>query len=97
MGLPVIVTRNAWTMPQERWNTDWVKEQGVGLTLRSFSQIDAAVARLLPRLDEFKRRAAAVENHAALEVPRQLAAILQARSAAAPVRVRGAEPALSCD
>ncbi len=97
MGLPVIVTRNAWTMPQERWNTAWVKEQGVGLTLRSFSQIDAAVARLLPRLDEFKRRAAAVENHAALEVPRQLAAILQARSAAAPVRVRGAEPALSCD
>ena len=30
-GLPVIVTRNAWTMPQERYNTDWVQELGVGL------------------------------------------------------------------
>ena len=98
MGLPVIVTRNAWTMPQERWNTGWVREQGVGLTLRSFSQIDVAVGQLLPRLDEFKRRAAAIENHAAIEVPQRLAAILQARhAAAAAVRVPKAEPALSCD
>src|SRR5262249_55050602 len=28
--LPVIVTRNSWTMPQERWNTEWVIERGVG-------------------------------------------------------------------
>lgn len=97
MGLPVIVTRNAWTMPQERWNTGWVREQGVGLTLRSFSQIDVAVGQLLPRLDEFKRRAAAVENHAAIEVPQRLAAILQARQAAAAVRAPKAEPALSCE
>lgn len=26
-GLPVIVARNAWTMSQERWNTEWVKSQ----------------------------------------------------------------------
>lgn len=97
MGLPVIVTRNAWTMPQERWNTGWVREQGVGVTLRSFGQIDAAVGRLLPRLDEFKRRAAAVENHAAMEVPQRLAAILQARRASTAVRAHGVEPALSCD
>jgi autotransporter translocation and assembly factor TamB len=85
-------------MPQERWNTGWVREQGVGLTLRSFSQIDVAVGQLLPRLDEFKRRAAAVENHAAIEVPQRLAAILQARhAAAAAVRAPKAEPALSCE
>ena len=24
-GLPVIVVRNTWTMPQERYNTEWVK------------------------------------------------------------------------
>ena len=24
MGLPVIVERNAWTLPQERYNADWV-------------------------------------------------------------------------
>jgi UDP-N-acetylglucosamine:LPS N-acetylglucosamine transferase len=34
--LPVIVTRNAWTMPQERYNTHWVDENGVGLVLESF-------------------------------------------------------------
>jgi hypothetical protein len=96
MGLPVIVTRNAWTMPQERWNTEWVREQGVGLTLRSFSQIDVAVGRLLPRLGEFKRRAAAVENHAAREVPQRLAAILQAHDASVAPRKQRAESALSC-
>lgn len=95
MGLPVIVARNAWTMPQERWNTDWVREQGVGLTLRSFSQIGVAVGQLLPRLAEFQRRVAAVENRAALEVPQRLAAILKARQAAVAHPV--AEPALSCD
>ncbi|MFY7855301.1 MAG: MGDG synthase family glycosyltransferase, partial [Rubrivivax sp.] len=26
MGLPVLTTRNAWTMPQERWNTEWVQQ-----------------------------------------------------------------------
>src|SRR5256714_5962436 len=29
MGLPVIVERNAWTLPQERYNADWVLEQEV--------------------------------------------------------------------
>ncbi|MDP1935656.1 MAG: galactosyldiacylglycerol synthase [Hydrogenophaga sp.] len=94
MGLPVIVARNAWTMPQERWNTEWVRQQGVGLTLRSFSQIGAAVGRLLPRLAEFQQRTAAVENRAALEVPQRLLAILQARQTAVADRL--AEPALSC-
>ena len=40
-GLPVIVTRNAWTLPQERYNTDWVREQGVGLVLDSFAGVRA--------------------------------------------------------
>ena len=35
--LPVIVTRNAWTMPQERYNADWVEENNVGLVLDSFT------------------------------------------------------------
>jgi len=37
MGLPVIVTRNAWTMPQERWNTQWVQDNGLGVVERSFA------------------------------------------------------------
>ena len=33
MKLPVIVERNAWTLPQERYNADWVRENGVGLVV----------------------------------------------------------------
>ena len=28
MGLPVIIERNHWTLPQERYNADWVEEAG---------------------------------------------------------------------
>ena len=33
MKLPVIVERNAWNLPQERYNCEWVLEQGVGMVL----------------------------------------------------------------
>ena len=46
MGLPVIVERNAWTLPQERFNTDWVAEKELGIVVRSFREIGGAVARL---------------------------------------------------
>ena len=32
--LPVIVVRNAWTMPQERYNTEWVEETRRGAGAR---------------------------------------------------------------
>jgi len=94
MGLPVIVASNAWTLPQERWNAEWVRQQGVGLTLRSFNQIDVAVGQLLPRLEAFQQRAATVQNRAALEVPQRLEAILKVRQAA--VADWMGESALSC-
>ena len=70
MKLPVIVERNAWTLPQERFNTDWVLQKGVGLVLKNFSEIDGAVQRLLspevyPRL---KASVAAIENRAVFEI-----------------------------
>ena len=46
MGLPVIVERNAWTLPQERFNTDWVAEKELGIVVRSFREIGDAVGRL---------------------------------------------------
>jgi 1,2-diacylglycerol 3-beta-galactosyltransferase len=46
MGLPVIVERNAWTLPQERFNTDWVAEKEVGMVVPNFRQIARAVDRL---------------------------------------------------
>ena len=34
MRLPVIVERNAWTLPQERYNAEWVLEKQLGLVVR---------------------------------------------------------------
>jgi UDP-N-acetylglucosamine:LPS N-acetylglucosamine transferase len=70
--LPVIVTRNAWTMPQERYNTHWVEENGVGLVLESFRAIRPAVQELTARLGEFRTRIAGIENRAIFEIPQIL-------------------------
>ena len=43
MRLPVIVERNAWTLPQERYNAEWVLEKQVGLVVRGPHQIPAAI------------------------------------------------------
>ena len=75
-GLPVIVTRNAWTMPQERYNTDWVREQGLGLVLANFAGLPLAVARLRTELAQFVARVQRLDNRALFEVPQILAGIL---------------------
>ncbi len=78
MKLPVIVERNAWTLPQERYNAQWVTERGVGLVVPNFRRVDEAVARLLEpdAFARFRERAAAVNNRAVFEIPRILASIL---------------------
>ena len=43
MRLPVIVERNIWTLPQERYNADWVLERKAGLVLPNFRGIRGAV------------------------------------------------------
>jgi UDP-N-acetylglucosamine:LPS N-acetylglucosamine transferase len=74
--LPVIVTRNAWTMPQERYNTHWVEENGLGLVLESFRTVRPAVAELTARLEEYRARVARIENRAIFEIPQILERIL---------------------
>ena len=37
MKLPVIVERNSWTLPQERYNADWVLEKDVGIVVPKLS------------------------------------------------------------
>ncbi len=73
LGLPVLTFDNAWTMPQERFNTRWVRELGVGLVLRSLSQLPEGVATLLPRLHDFQSRVRWLDNRALFEVPQILA------------------------
>jgi len=76
MNLPVIVTHNTWTMPQERYNATWVRENGVGIVLPSFRAIRPAVAELVASLDTFKAATSRLQNRAAFEIPERLAAIL---------------------
>ncbi|WP_439519593.1 glycosyltransferase [Hydrogenophaga sp.] len=76
MGLPVIVTDNAWTMPQERYNAQWVREHRLGIVHRSFRTIDRAVADLLADLEGYRQRVRRVNNRALFEVPHILERIL---------------------
>ncbi len=81
MRLPVIVERNAWTLPQERYNAQWIEEQKVGVVLRSFQEIAAAVGKLLSgdTLEHYKRNAARLHNQAVFEIPPILEKILENR------------------
>jgi UDP-N-acetylglucosamine:LPS N-acetylglucosamine transferase len=77
MGLPVIVERNIFTLPQERYNADWVIEKGVGMVLANFRGIGDAAATLLRDLPKYQAAARAIENRAIFEIPDMLATILE--------------------
>jgi len=81
MRLPVIVERNVWTLPQERYNTDWVEEQGVGIVVKNFGQIASAVREMLQpeRYARYRQAASAIRNSAVFEIPEMLEGILQNR------------------
>jgi len=68
-GLPVIVERNATTMPQERYNTEWVEENEAGIVLKSFDEIEAAVKKLLDgsTLESLRSKVATHKNRAVYE------------------------------
>jgi hypothetical protein len=80
MKLPVLVERNAWTLPQERYNAEWIVEQQVGLVLRNFRHVDQAVAELLQpeNYRRFRAQAAAQVNRAVFEIPDFLEKLLAA-------------------
>jgi len=69
--LPVIVECNSTTLPQERYNAEWVTEKGYGIVVPSFKRVAPAVQRLLEpaTFDEFRRNANQYCNRALLEVP----------------------------
>jgi len=78
MRLPVIVERNAWTLPQERYNAEWITERGVGLVLPNFRGIAGAVSELLQpeKFERCRSAAAGLNNRAVFEIPDILEAIL---------------------
>jgi UDP-N-acetylglucosamine:LPS N-acetylglucosamine transferase len=79
MKLPVIVSCNAWTLPQERYNATWVLENEVGVVLRSFSEIVPAVGRMIEpaNLARFRANAGGLKNRAVFEIPGMLEQILE--------------------
>jgi hypothetical protein len=77
MGLPVIVERNARTIPQERYNADWVLEREVGVVLRNFRGIRGAVDQVLSSLGGLRANVARIQNRAVFEIPEILAGVLE--------------------
>jgi glycosyl transferase family 28 len=79
MSLPVIVERNAWTLPQERYNTEWVLEKEVGLVVSNFDKVAGAVSQLLAKetFAHFRCNAKKMHNRALFEIPDVLFRILQ--------------------
>ncbi|HMD16938.1 MAG TPA: glycosyltransferase [Terriglobales bacterium] len=69
--LPVIVECNSRTLPQERYNAEWVTEKGYGIVVPSFKTIARAVQSLLQAstFNEFRRKASEYSNRALFEVP----------------------------
>ena len=82
--LPVIVECNSTTLPQERYNADWVTEKGYGIVVPTFKEIAPAVRQLLDGaiFDEFQRKANQYSNRALFEVPAMLDECAQHTAAA---------------
>jgi len=79
MGLPVMVERNAWTLPQERYNAEWVREKQVGMVVSNFDTVAGAVADMLEgeTFQRFRCNAKKTHNRALFEIPEILSRILE--------------------
>jgi 1,2-diacylglycerol 3-beta-galactosyltransferase len=80
--LPVIVERNAATMPQERYNTEWVVENDAGIVLPTFDQIESAVQKLLDgtTLQRLRANVSKFQNRAVYEAVDILAKLMDANA-----------------
>ncbi len=83
--LPVLIECNAWTLPQERYNAEWVKEKSVGIVLKSFEEVVAGVKRMLDpsALAQFRKNVTAQNNRAVFEIPEILGELLGETNSAA--------------
>ena len=88
MRLPVILESNSWTLPQERYNAEWVRDEGYGIVLGNLREVEKAVQRLLRNgeLARLKERISHLQNRAVFEIPPFLDRILaQAQQEVSPV------------
>jgi hypothetical protein len=95
--LPVLIECNAWTLPQERYNAEWVTEKRVGLVLKSFREVVLGVRQILEpaRLEEFRKNVASLDNRAIFEIPEMLARLLGQPAETAEPSAMPARPSCS--
>jgi len=82
-GLPVLVECNSSTLPQERYNIEWVAEKQVGVVVKHFKKeiVGAVQAFLEPgKLQEMKRNVGALNNRAVFEIPEFLSSLLSEKT-----------------
>ena len=77
--LPVLIECNAWTLPQERYNAEWVTEKRVGIVLENFRDVVDGVRQMLEpaQLAEFRKNVTAVNQRAIFEIPDIFAKLLE--------------------
>src|SRR5262249_21700292 len=72
LGVPVVVTDNRHTIPQERWNARLVRERALGIVVERLADVPATVAKLArdpARLRALRRNIEALPpNRAVYEV-----------------------------
>lgn len=75
-GLPVVTFRDASTMPQERFNTEWVERHQLGAVVTSVRQLRGAVHTVLAQLGPLTENVSRIRNRAVFEVPDILSRVL---------------------
>jgi hypothetical protein len=96
--LPVLIECNSWTLPQERYNAEWVIEKRVGIVLKNFKEVVSGVRQMLEpaNLGEFRKNVAVQNIHAIFEIPEILAKLLgepSSTASAEPIPVPAATKA----
>ena len=78
MSLPLMLERNASTMVQERFNTDWVARNHLGIVLNSFATIGEALPEMADpvRLARMRAQVSKFQNRALFELPSILQKIM---------------------
>jgi 1,2-diacylglycerol 3-beta-galactosyltransferase len=76
--LPVLIECNSWTLPQERYNAEWVAEKRVGIVLHNFREVVSGVQRILEpaTLAELRKNVDPLNNRSIFEIPELLDKLL---------------------
>jgi UDP-N-acetylglucosamine:LPS N-acetylglucosamine transferase len=74
--LPIITFKNAFTLPQELYNCDWVTENGLGVVVNSIKEIPDGVSVVTNHYDSFHHHVSQIDNQAVFEIPDILQSIV---------------------